>query len=464
MVISGAYYLEGDSIQFQLDVSDAVEGTLLGSVDPVRGARDTPSAVLEQLQQMVMGFLAVRVDDRLAAPANLAGKPPSFEAYQAYSQGLDEYLLQGGGAGGQQYFRRAFELDSTWVEALLFLVKTHRNVAELAEADSLLQLIGRQRAAITPYYRAYLEYHRGVVDGDHERALEAIRRAAQMAPSSRATYNLALQCNAVNRPQEAIDALLNLDPERGSMRGWDGYYWELIRAYAALDEHGELAEVARRGRTIFRNSIDFTGAEGIALTGLGRVEEVNVLLDDLAAMTEQGLSQGVWMINIAVYERRKGYVDAARTTIDRAISWLEDRLPETRSTDNWRRLYAWALYVAARFDEAYNIAKSLSEEFPEDFADRGLVGLLAAWRGNEEEAQQVSQWLGALQRPYLTGFNTIWRAMIAGALGEGENAVALGRQAFAEGFQHPNPWTWAWIAFEPIRDYPPFQELIRPKG
>jgi predicted Zn-dependent protease len=138
--------------------------------------------------------------------------------------------------------------------------------------------------------------------------------------------------------------------------------------------------------------------------------------------------------------------------------------PETKSSAAWRWSYAWALYAADRCDEAYNVAQSLAEEFPEDLWYRGLAGVLAARRGDQEEAQQVSHWLEALERPYLRGDHTMWRSLIAAAKGDGENAVALFRQAVAQGMTYPRTWDAGWIAFEPIRDYPPWQEFIRPKG
>jgi hypothetical protein len=50
------------------------------------------------------------------------------------------------------------------------------------------------------------------------------------------------------------------------------------------------------------------------------------------------------------------------------------------------------------------------------------------------------------------------------SLGEGEPAVALCKQAMAEGTNDPSTFALFWFAFEPLRDYPPYQELIRPKG
>jgi hypothetical protein len=122
------------------------------------------------------------------------------------------------------------------------------------------------------------------------------------------------------------------------------------------------------------------------------------------------------------------------------------------------------LYIADRCEEAYAIAKPLSEEFPEEVDRRGLTGVLAACNGDEEEALEVSRWLADLHTPYLRGYHTHWRSRIAGALGDGEAAVSLMQQAMAEGEGYPARPFHHLIEFEPLHDHPEFQELIRPKG
>ena len=93
----------------------------------------------------------------------------------------------------------------------------------------------------------------------------------------------------------------------------------------------------------------------------------------------------------------------------------------------------------------------------------GQLGTLAARQGNWAEAERISAMLEALQRPYLFGEHTYWRARIAALLGEPDRAVALLRAAYAQGFK----W-WLSLHSEPdlesLRDYPPFRELLRPKG
>jgi hypothetical protein len=202
----------------------------------------------------------------------------------------------------------------------------------------------------------------------------------------------------------------------------------------------------------------------VALVGLGRIDEINGVLDEITAWPEEGLWQGYYFTHLARWLRLNGHFDAARTVIARGVQWCEAGSPETQLSADWRFEYAWALYVADRWDDGYSVAKSLAQEFPDNLESRGLVGVFAASRGDEDEALEISQWLGALDRPYLKGDNTWWQSLIAGELGDGENAVRFLRQAFAEGFRQPFTYQYVWLVFESLRDYPPFQELMRPKG
>jgi len=75
---------------------------------------------------------------------------------------------------------------------------------------------------------------------------------------------------------------------------------------------------------------------------------------------------------------------------------------------------------------------------------------------------EISGELAATDRPYLFGNHTYWRACIAAQLNEKERAVALLQESFNQGrpyglFLHRD------IDLEPLWDYPPFKEILRPK-
>jgi hypothetical protein len=83
--------------------------------------------------------------------------------------------------------------------------------------------------------------------------------------------------------------------------------------------------------------------------------------------------------------------------------------------------------------------------------------------GDRDGASDVDERLAAIDRPYLYGQTTLWRARIAAVLGERERAVVLLRNAFAEGLRY-GIWLHRDIHFESLSDHAAFQELKRPKG
>jgi tetratricopeptide (TPR) repeat protein len=121
------------------------------------------------------------------------------------------------------------------------------------------------------------------------------------------------------------------------------------------------------------------------------------------------------------------------------------------------------LYYAREWEEARKLFEELAKESPDDLNHRGYLGVIAARQGNREEALKHSAWLENLNRPYLLGSHTLWRARIAAVLGEQERAVLLLRDAFAQGAAygigfHRDP------AFESLKEYGPYKELMKPKG
>jgi Flp pilus assembly protein TadD len=124
---------------------------------------------------------------------------------------------------------------------------------------------------------------------------------------------------------------------------------------------------------------------------------------------------------------------------------------------------ARALALAGRGEEARAVVERLAGEKPDDPNYLGHLGVPAAGRGDRAGAQRVSAQLDALTQPYLRGRHTLWRVRIAAALGERERAVALLRDALQQG-QGYNALFHTVVDFEPLRDYAPFRELLRPKG
>jgi hypothetical protein len=82
--------------------------------------------------------------------------------------------------------------------------------------------------------------------------------------------------------------------------------------------------------------------------------------------------------------------------------------------------------------------------------------------GEREVALRISEELSKIERSYIYGNHTYWRACIASVLGEKELAVRLLRESLNQGQTYSR--LYSDIDLEPLYDYPPFKELIKPKG
>jgi hypothetical protein len=91
----------------------------------------------------------------------------------------------------------------------------------------------------------------------------------------------------------------------------------------------------------------------------------------------------------------------------------------------------------------------------------GYLALAQLARGDRASAQAAADSLGALERPWLFGAQTFWRAAILGALGDRDLAVQLLQQANREG-QPMQEWHFM-SALDSLRGYAAFEALIRPK-
>jgi hypothetical protein len=111
-----------------------------------------------------------------------------------------------------------------------------------------------------------------------------------------------------------------------------------------------------------------------------------------------------------------------------------------------------------------HLFEELWEEFTDNVLYLGFVGRIAARLGDRERALGVGDQLASLDVPYLRGRNTCERAKITAILGDDDGAVSLLRHAIGEGRDYDGHWLHRDIDFESLRDYPPFQELMRPKG
>lgn len=456
-VVSGAYYLTGATLRFQAEITSGPDGTLLAALPPVEVPRDSVHLGIQALRDRVMGALAVRTSDRLADLPGLAERPPTFEAYRIFERGLERYNAQDY-RGAIVELRRAATLDPGFVAPLLPAAFGAANTAQFPLLDTLLAVLRERRAELNEFEELQRQYLEALRASDGPRALGAMRAAVRLAPGSRAGYNAARTALSLNRPLEALEDLLALDPDRGLMRGWGSYWVQLAHAYHLLGRHREELAAAREGVRRYPDRRVNLVLEARALAALQHLGELDSLLAAVEPLpSETYWSQGAMLLTAG--EELLAHHDslAAKRYLQRAVDWYA---PRTRGPDAPAGHRFWlglAHYQLGEFDEADRIYRTLERDNPGLLQNRALVALGLARQG------QVPEALARLGEPgpNALGEHTVYRARIAAIRGEHDEAIRLLTQALGQGVEG---WVWvhtgAWRDLAVLRDDPRLQRMM----
>jgi serine/threonine-protein kinase len=470
LVISGAYYKQGDSLLFQADFTDVVAGKLLRSVGPVASLTTRPLEGVERLRQLVTGGLAPMLDSTLAGAAQVTSRPPSYEAYREFLRA--EALFYEDEAAAVPAFARAAALDSSYVYPLLRLVSLLSNMRRDAEADSVVRIIEPRRRQLSEYELAYFDFLRAILERDVRATLDATQRMRAAAP--RSPFPVYLQANELTiagSPRRALAELETLDPLSGGLRGRIYIYGYYHDALHALGEHDRALEVAQRGRLQYPNRLFTAQIHLVALAALGRTSEVMRLLDSAEAMPPDSRTSLSDIATAVLWEARShGHQDLVRA----AASWLETRLQ--RSPAGAAHAPLADVYAATgQWDRLARHADSLIAATPADPLALHLGALAAAKRGDRATALELEARLTqAADREQAASLSIDgrgrdrWdailraRADVAAALGDFARATSLLREGSRGGWD-PNLYHDG-ITYDLLRAYPGFQALITPRG
>ncbi len=488
-VVSGAYYLQGHDLQFQSKITDAASGKLLYASDPVAGSREDPMKVIDVLRQRVMGAIAM---DTSSGFKPLTMRPPLFEAYREYVAGVQ--LFGEDYAQALAHFTRAAQIDPEFATPRLFIGAAYVNMARYEAADAIVSGLNEHRERLAPFDRAYLDWERAGLSGHPTLAVEALREAERLDPKSPVTcYAIGTTSLAANRPGLAVDTITRLSPTgdffqpSSALAVWPP--WVLSAAYHMLGNYDSELAVADNAVRRFPDTLSAQEGRVRALAALGRVEDVRRTIDEgLAATSPRGGTPNELMMQAAAELRAHGNREAGLQMAARAVEWLRERPPAERADPAYIPALANALYAAERWEDARALFEKLSAGHPvmksqaaqakireagmeESESARlsraisylGPLGSLAARRGDRDKALRISDELSRIDAKFLFGAQTYWRACIAALLDDKPRALNLLRDSLAQGFEY-GVNLHRDMNLEPLWQYPPFTELLKPKG
>jgi tetratricopeptide (TPR) repeat protein/TolB-like protein len=456
-IVAGAIYATGDSFQVHARIADAVDGKILVSVPPAVGSKIDPMLAINTMRTSVLGALAAMSPWEGFGVVS-SDAPPSYAAYREFLRG-EEAFSRGDFQAAIEHDRRAIALDSTYLAPLVRIAYAFINIGQCAQTDSVGRLVNAKRDQLPAYEGYYLDRVLAWCRGDLNAAYLAAKRMVAVAPhSSYAKYISARSALPINRPHEALDALERLDWRKPHI---SGYYTDLTGALHKLGKYEHELEVARLYRERHSGSLLPAEAYVRALSALGRVEEVRRATAASLAMSSIEWVSGPATVSLTASRElaAHGHPDAGRRIAQELVEWLRQRDPTTENDS----LLVKALLSARQFAAAYSEARPLVAAHPENVRYLTFIGVSAAGMDDRVEAQRVSDALGQLKQPNVGGATIYGQAAIAARLGERARAVTLLREAIRKGYTDALQ-DHADLNFLSLHGYPPYEELVKPRG
>ncbi len=466
LLVSGAYYAAGEDLRIQAQLFDASQASLIATFEPVAGSRRAASSLLEPLRQRVLGAVAVLGEDALYDPRIVHS--PTLDSFVEFSRGRE--LFEVDYTKALAHFARASELDPAFMYARAYPFAVFVNLGRCEDQARVLADLESRLGNFTDFERLWVTSLRARYENRGSMQLrlfqEMEERLARLA-GGRVSYGLRFERGNweqwLNLPRQAAATYAGI-PKRWSpamgTRWWPRL--QLAWAYHSQRDYQTELKVVEEDLREYPDVAAFYECKAGALAALGRLTEADRVVDERLAAKAEGRPMG-FMDAVAAELRAHGHREASLRMAERAVAWFTAR-PAAEAAGYRQGLLA-ALAHAERWAESKAIADALLAESPNDKGYQlAQVGWLAARLGDTGRARQVEASLRDRKEDCTNrGEGAYLQAGIAAQLGEKERAVALLRDAFAQGYPF-NIEIHRDIDIEPLRGYPPFEELMKPKG
>jgi TolB-like protein len=463
VVVAGSIYVAGDTVELRGRLTDVAQGTPIYVLEPETGSRLKPAAAIERTRQRAMSAVLMH----LGRDLGLGGvtRPPLYSAYEEFLAGLAAIGIEDWPVT-VQHFEKAAELDPGFWQPQICLFYGYLGTGETAKLASLRSRLRESQEAMGPAARLLREEYEARLDGEPLRALRKAEALLDLAPQDPTyVFSAAQLADNLNRPRDTLKSLGDLKRfDWNHFRRWTqaaGLITRAARAHHQLGEHEAELEVVRFGLTLYPDSFTLRQDEMRALAALGRVPEVEKAINAALSVRGRRSSPGEVILTAAQELRAHGYAADSRRIAAMGAKWYAGRTGQETTHPGNTLNEVECLWLAERYDEAWKVVESAIARWPTDLFAQGYRGIVAARLGKREIAEAVERRLATVQRRPATA---LWlRACITAQLDDQQGAVALLHDALANGFAIPG-YLHVYAFLEPLHGYPPFEELIAPKG
>ncbi|MEM7514818.1 MAG: hypothetical protein AAF388_28085, partial [Bacteroidota bacterium] len=480
-VVTGSYFLKGDSIVLNTRLSSAIDGVEVKTSFPQLIEHiDYKEKLVEEVRQYLLGYWVSAKDRNLPLIS-----PPKYEAYQVY---LGCFVTE------FWCYQEALKIDPDFHLARVWLLYASGGWSLDSLRKATKSELDKSLLKLTTFERNIYDYSNFIYDGNYQAAFDALNANYTIDPED---YNIAHQTaymasSLLNRTDIAIERYEKL------FQKLDSYEDKIISAsfyhyMDALNREGKHQKVIDFYESLSeknKQEVDVVEVM-ISLYHLGRVEDVHELLEGSKSKSSEYLH--------AAYLYAYTFPDSPNNPFEEGLRKSLEGLSEFPEVW-WRDLHignfrAWSLrylayYVLGEWDQAEEELRKLDnydwkiyyDSFPEvtreNFIGFEQIWLTASWaclyaqQGKVTEAYQKIEevedlwenYKTKLHDPFSRGASSYYKARVHAILGEKEKAVAELRSSLDQG----KPFIWLTVTsdldFASLKGYPPFEELIKPKG
>ena len=458
LLVSGAVYRLGDQLRFHVQVSDVARGEILDAFDASGGTPSNPSVPLDAVRQRTIGSLASFIDPRLRSWAQVASRPPSYEAYREFVTGQAIWGTAHRQALG--HFLRAASLDSTFHAARVEAATLYRLLGECDRTEAIARDLENVRTKLPPYEYHALDVQVAQCQGDWQRSYREARALSDLKPRSAfLEYSLALQAMQLGRFREAKALLDHHALEQGVAEVGPNYALVYTQLAWIAGDRTRALDVAEWARARYPTYARVWGLESTLLARDGRFEETARFIDTMTALPLEPRSAIVGALRRTANSLAfLGDSTGAANTRARALALLD--ATDRASGGSTRSERAQLLYESGRLDEAQRLFAQLVANDSSDVDARAHLGLIAASRGDTTTANAIDGWLASTRPPYVLT-RTLYRARIAAVRESHEQALELLGAALDESGRFLTLSIRELPEFSCIRQDDRFQRLLR---
>ena len=400
LVVSGAYYLDGDALRVQSQVNDGASSDITSTFDPSVGPRSKPSDVVAGVARVVTGAMALRLNKTFVAVLGSAYTPPSYGAYVEWVQATAH--LGADPREAERHYRRSLQVDPDFLAARYGLCLALIDQGRLADADAELRILEEPAtySQATPWEQAVIRAKRAYLDGDLGGELQAYTEAARLSPTPLTLWAVAAVEGAMHHPRAALEGLSRIrvadsPAEFGPLASF--FLANRALFHHEVGEYEKQLETARLGQQHYPADGAFFSHEVGAMVALGRVTELDAVMARAERSTLQSGSVGDVLYHSARELSAHGHADAARAMASRAATWCQNHLEAREPTPQLRRTYALVLLLAGECHQALAVGRDLVRQEPDSLDALGTHATVLASCGSRAEAQTIADDLARRQ-------------------------------------------------------------------